>query len=41
MARHTHTDHLSKRQRVRAGRKKESARGRAAYRKYCRTSYTS
>jgi hypothetical protein len=41
MARKIHLDHLSKRQRQRAGRKKESARGRAAYRKSRLTSYAS
>jgi hypothetical protein len=40
MARHTHTDRLSKRQRVRAGRKKESARGKRAQRKLDQSSYT-
>lgn len=40
MSRKIHLDRLTKRQRVRAGRKKESLRAHAAQRKLNRTSYT-
>ena len=40
MARKTHIDRPTRAQRVRAGRKKESQRGRIAQRKLNRTSYT-
>jgi hypothetical protein len=40
MARKIHLDRLTKRQRVRAGRKKESARAHAAYRKSRHAQYT-
>ena len=39
MARRIHLDRLSKRQRVRAGRKKESARGKRAQRKLDQSKY--
>lgn len=40
MPRRIHLDRLSKRQRVRAGRKKESVRAVAAYRKSRNAQYT-
>lgn len=40
MARKIHLDRLSKRQRVRAGRKKESLRAQRAYRLGRRATYT-
>lgn len=41
MARKIHLDRLSKRQRQRIGRKKESLRGRSAHRKSNHTIYVS